>query len=366
MLSHLPEILWLIWSFLVGSCVGSLLNVCVARLPLEKSILWPLGSRCGNCLQAISLYDNIPLISYWWLRGKCRRCGATYSSRYFFVELLTAIAFPGIFYLVAIANVHDSDFIRVNNWMIRNGSIPWQVWVWIVQRWTLTAFLIITAICDLQSREIPLSVTLFGSVAGLVLSTALPWPWPETFARVPAGAQPWWQLIGQSPLPIGAHIWPFWGPLENGLQLGSHFTGFVTGLVGLLTGTLLLRAVRFLATRGLGREALGLGDADLMMMVGAFLGWQVVVVAFFVGALVTLVLAIIQLLVFHDDSLPFGPGLAVGSLVTAFGWKWIGPSCQALLFNGDLLALVGGFGGLLLFVLCWIMGRLRRHQELTN
>jgi leader peptidase (prepilin peptidase)/N-methyltransferase len=106
-----------------------------------------------------------------------------------------------------------------------------------------------------------------------------------------------------------------------------------------------------------------LGDADLMMMVGAFLGWQVVVVSFFVGALVTLVLALVQLFVFRDDSLPFGPGLALGTVLTMLGWRWLGRDFQPLLFNGDLLAIVGGVGGILLFVLCWFMGRLRRKTD---
>ena len=57
---------------ITGACVGSFLNVCIARLPLEKSVLWPPGSHCSNCLKAIPWRDNIPLISYWLLGGRCR------------------------------------------------------------------------------------------------------------------------------------------------------------------------------------------------------------------------------------------------------------------------------------------------------
>ena len=60
--------------FVLGTIVGSLLNVCIHRLPLEKSIIWP-GSRCSHCLQAIRWYDNVPLLSYVLLRGRCRTCG---------------------------------------------------------------------------------------------------------------------------------------------------------------------------------------------------------------------------------------------------------------------------------------------------
>ena len=68
---------WYVLLFLLGASVGSLMNVCVYRLPLEKSILWP-SSRCFSCLQPIRWRDNIPLLSYWLLRGKCRNCGSPF------------------------------------------------------------------------------------------------------------------------------------------------------------------------------------------------------------------------------------------------------------------------------------------------
>ena len=77
---ELPVILWTTWTFVLGACVGSLLNVCIARLPQEKSILWP-SSRCGFCLRPIRWFDNIPLVSYWLLRGRCRHCGARIALR---------------------------------------------------------------------------------------------------------------------------------------------------------------------------------------------------------------------------------------------------------------------------------------------
>src|SRR5579872_4961937 len=89
--------------FAVGAAVGSFLNVCVYRIPYERSFLWP-GSRCGSCLQPIRWYDNLPLLSYWILRGRCRSCGARFSIRYFFVELLTALAFAGLYYLEVYRN----------------------------------------------------------------------------------------------------------------------------------------------------------------------------------------------------------------------------------------------------------------------
>src|SRR5438046_3747907 len=90
--------------FVLGAIVGSLLNVCIHRLPLEKSLLWP-GSRCGHCLQAIRWYDNLPLVSYLLLRGRCRTCGVRFSPRYFFIEVLTGLCLAGLFYADVVANV---------------------------------------------------------------------------------------------------------------------------------------------------------------------------------------------------------------------------------------------------------------------
>src|SRR5579872_5372067 len=98
MLSYLWVVYLFLLLFIVGSVVGSFLNVCIARLPQGLSLLHP-PSRCGTCLRRIRLRDNLPLISYWVLRGRCRACGAVFSLRYFGVELLTGLAFVGTYYV---------------------------------------------------------------------------------------------------------------------------------------------------------------------------------------------------------------------------------------------------------------------------
>src|SRR5437764_15457784 len=106
-------VFWFILVFVLGVVVGSFLNVCIARLPLEKSIIWP-GSHCGSCVQPIRWYDNIPLFSYLILRGKCRLCGARYSFRYFAVELLTGLGWLGLFYLEVVLNIHGWPTLDAN------------------------------------------------------------------------------------------------------------------------------------------------------------------------------------------------------------------------------------------------------------
>jgi leader peptidase (prepilin peptidase)/N-methyltransferase len=348
---HLPVILWTFWTFVVGACVGSLLNVCIARLPLEKTIVWP-SSRCGICLQPIRWYDNIPLLSYWLLRGRCRSCGSPFSIRYFLIELLTGLGFAGLFYVEIVANVHALPFLERQQWQIRSGALPWQAWLFFLHHAALLSLLIVAAACDLNGRVIPLSLTIFGTGLGLIGAISFPWPWPNDLAMpntVPPAGQAWWLALPET-IGRGLYPWPVWGPLPAWMPLGSHFAGLATGIAGVLVGTWMLRGVRTVFSRGLGQEALGLGDADLMMMAGAFLGWQPVVVAFFLGALVTLGFAIAQLVIYKDNTLPFGPGLAAGIVITWLCWRWIGPAAQLLLFNEWLIIASLVFGAGFMFV----------------
>ena len=105
----------------------------------------------------------------------------------------------------------------------------------------------------------------------------------------------------------------------------------------------MMRVVKFLFEKGLGKEALGLGDADLMMMAGAFVGWQVVVVSFFIGAMVSLAAVILSLpfggmkaLEEGGRIIPFGPGLAIGVMITLLAWPRLGPALQPFLFDDTL------------------------------
>jgi leader peptidase (prepilin peptidase) / N-methyltransferase len=360
---------WLLLVFVVGLAFGSLLNVCVARLPLEKSLLWP-GSRCGSCLQPIRWYDNVPLLGYLVLRGRCRTCGAPFSARYFFVELFTGLGFLGLFYLEVLRNIHGwPDFGQ--GWKIAAGIYPWQWWAGYSFHALLFLFLMAAAACDLDGREIPFSLTLTGTIFGLVGSVFFPWPWPDNWAAVQqrfgpmpqlALQKPWWQLPPGA-IPTGLYAWPVWGPLPDWLPPGSWQLGLATGVVGALVGTFLLRGMRFLFSTGLGKEALGLGDADLMMMVGAFLGWQAVVVSVFVAVVPALFFGVIQVAVHRDNSLPFGPSLGAGAILTMLLWGWIGPYVQPLFFWRELMLGIAAVGAALMFLLSLLIRVSRGGSE---
>src|SRR5262249_4664697 len=144
---------FLIFVFLVGAAVGSGLNVCAYRLPYEKSILWP-GSRCGHCYQPVRWYDNVPLVSFWVLRGRCRACGARFSSRYFFVELATALAFAGLFYLEVAENALGLPILETTKMFIFLGNVPLAAWATFSFHAILLSFLLAASLCDLDHMEI--------------------------------------------------------------------------------------------------------------------------------------------------------------------------------------------------------------------
>ncbi len=351
---------WLLLVFVLGAVVGSFCNVAIARLPLEKSLLWP-GSRCGQCFQPIRWYDNLPLISYWWLRGRCRMCAAPFSMRYFWVELVTALGFVALFYLEMMVNVHRWPNL---NGLAQFGFFPWQWWAGYGFHAILFSFFMVASVTDLEGREIPFSLTFTGALIGLAGAVLMPWPWPQNPAQalpnsnlppnpVLPGMNPWQVgLIGQGVFP-----WPVWGPLPGWLPAASWQLGLATGLAGLLVGTFMLRAIGFLFSRGIGREAMGLGDADLMMMAGCFLGWQPVVVGFFVSIGPALVFGLVQLFIHKDNELPFGPSLAAGVLITMLGWHWIGKYLQFILFWDIALVILATFAGLFMLGASYLMRR---------
>jgi leader peptidase (prepilin peptidase)/N-methyltransferase len=213
----------------------------------------------------------------------------------------------------------------------------------------LLSLLIAAAAIDAEHRIIPPLIPYTGVVVGVVGGALMPWPWPNppsAGAAMPADTS-WMfhELWGK--IPLGLQPWPFWGPTFSWAPPGSFQLGLLNGLLGALAGSLVVRLIKWLFEVGFGREALGLGDADLLMMAGAFLGWQIAVLSLFVGAITALILKVLGWLLGErapapaadgepreaDRELPFGPGLALGVVVTWLGWKWIGPRVQFVFFD---------------------------------
>ncbi len=138
-------IVLLIFVFWFGMCIGSFMNVCIYRLPLEKSIADPPRSVCPNCSSMIKFYDNIPVVSYLWLKGRCRHCNTPISSRYPLVEVLAGLVALGV-------------------WLTFGLTLQGLVYFIFI-----SSLLIITFI-DIDHKIIPNVITLPGIPIGLVLA----------------------------------------------------------------------------------------------------------------------------------------------------------------------------------------------------
>lgn len=339
-------LLWVVLVFAAGACVGGFLNYCFYRLPLEKSILWP-GPRCGLCLQPIRWFDNIPLISYYVLRGRCRTCGGAIPARHFVVELLTGLIFAGLFYAEVGRNILDLKYLRMQQAVIAAGHVPAQAWALFICHAVLVSFLLLTSLCDLDDMAIPLPITITGTLIGLVFSMLFPWPFPAAGDPLPAPGG-----IVPPRLPAGLYPWPVWYPLPAWLPAGSWQLGLATGLAGALAGMLIMRIVRFLFGLTRGIEALGVGDADLMMMAGSFVGWQPVLLSCFVAAFPGLLFGVAQLARRGNQALPFGPSLAMGVVLTLALWPFLGDSdaLRLVFFDPLFLGIIIGGGTIFLLV----------------
>ncbi len=340
---------WTIWClgvFVLGISAGSFLQVAAVRLPFEKSLLWP-GSHCMNCLRPIAWHDNIPILGWLMLRGRCRNCRASYSVRYLLVELFAGLGFLGMFVMEVVLDVRGVGWWATYAFYLNSGLVPGEAWlIWSAEA-VLFSLLLAASLCDLEHQEIPLPICLSGCLMGLAFSTLCPWPYP---AEGLAGVA---RVVGNSPeelrFPASLQPWPMLWPLPAWMPPGAWWTGLLSGLAGALAGNLICRAIRAVYGLGRGRESLGLGDGDLLLMAGAFLGWQPIVCSFFVSLAPGIIMGLGFVLLRGTQSLPFGPSLAVGVLVTWFGWPWMSPRISWLFMEPWVLLMLGsaGLGGLL-------------------
>ncbi len=348
--------------FVLGCCIGSWLNVCIYRLPKEKSVIWP-SSTCMSCLQPIRLRDNIPILSYLLLRGRCRHCQTHYSLRYLLIELVTGLIFAILFRWEIIHNGMHWSYIEKNSNSILYGVIPLWVWLHFFYHALFLSLLITASMCDWDGCVIPLSITVPGTICGLIGSMLFPWPWPN---ELPGPLEwqkinntPWYDIETLGKIPQGLYPWPFWGPLPTVFDNNPILLGLTTSVTGALVGMMISRCLRFLVGIGWKQEAMGLGDADLMMMAGAFLGWQPIVIAFFVGAMITLVLMTPSVLLSGNNRFPFGPGLSLGFVLVALNWHWLGNELQMFFFDPLVLVFVTGFMGIGFLSLSYLLRFIR-------
>ena len=199
----------------------------------------------------------------------------------------------------------------------------------------------------------------------MVFSTFQAWPFPDDiqFANQLLLSAKDWPLKPQ--MPQGAMPWPLWFPIFDWLDSSPYLHGFCSSLAGIITGTFLLRAIRFTYGLGRGIEGMGLGDADLMMMVGAFWGWQLVIAAFFLAVIPAFFFGILQLFSKGEQAFPFGPSLAISSVATFYCWRFLSPHLQPIFFEFQLLLILSAFSAISLLFISFafrLLNNLRSNQ----
>lgn len=222
----------IIFVFLFGLIIGSFLNVCITRIPDNLSIVLP-ASHCPRCKTPIHPLDNIPVMSWLLLSGKCRTCQQPISMMYPVVELLTAILFVLCYLQFGVS-------LALGKWLF------------------YTALIIVLSVTDLRTRLLPDAVTLPGLGMGLVFSAAVP---PQNSVALLL-----LRLFAHSPLP-------------------RPLVGLADGLLGGGFAALFLWSTGRLYRAWKGREGLGLGDVKMMAMVGAFAGLRETLLVMLLGTL---------------------------------------------------------------------------------
>jgi len=316
----------IIFISLIGACVGSFLNVCICRWPDEKSVVSP-ASHCVKCGKSILWHDNIPLVSYWVLGGKCRFCGEKFSMRYFWIELLTALVFAGFYFY--------------SGWSAVTAAYL-----------TLACCFLVTVFTDFDRRIIPDEVTIGGMFAGLVFSFFIP-ALHDVTARgswlqmhvMSLGWSAFGALVGGGIIYLLAEIGDliFKGVVDKSFlkEISSRpeelFEDLVKGGYLKKRGYITSRFTRlknhsemtlspsfesdkekiFLLVKDcLG--TMGGGDIKLMAMIGAFLGWEKAILTFLIAPFFGIIVGGIQKLRTGNSTFPYGPYLVLAALIALF------------------------------------------------
>lgn len=368
------QAVWIIFLFALGACVGSFLNVVIWRLPRGESLIFP-GSHCPRCGEAIKWYDNVPLVSWLVLAGRCRQCKGRISPRYPLIELLTAVLVSGLYVCYFVLELRRDIGPFARDWPVfaahavlfcgllaasavdvEHFIVPLPV------MWVCAAVGVVAAAAHPSAAMPPASPALaaaaLGAAAGLAVAGVLlhyGWIQPSFVdaedrpTRAPGGggdgekesgvaitsahgvnprAEILREVVFLAPaiaLAAGAYLAAtrlgpaarlaerVFGP--GGGPAGRHLAWGAGAVFGMLVGAAWIWGTRILGTLAFGKEAMGMGDVHILAAVGAVAGWKVVSLTLPAAAVVGLVWALYLLAARGKRELPFGPWLALGSLL---------------------------------------------------
>ncbi|MFH1190027.1 MAG: prepilin peptidase [Candidatus Omnitrophota bacterium] len=248
------QIMQKILVFAFGAVVGSFLNVCIHRMPANKSIVFP-ASHCPKCGKRINWYDNIPLLSYVTLLGRCRSCRERISMRYPAVELLTASVILALF-------------------TVFGGAANVKFYVYSA----FAGALITAAFIDIDINEIPDSISLGGLAAALALSAIFP----------------------------------------SLFDTGFRAVAFARSLAGALVGGVVIYSMGVFGKMLFRKEAMGGGDVKLMAMIGAMLGWKLALFTFFVAPVFGAAVGVFMKIRDGRETIAYGPYLSIAAIIAVF------------------------------------------------
>ena len=349
--NSLYHFLFSAFAFVLGAAIGSFLNVCIYRLPRDLSVNQPRRSFCPSCKKPILWHQNLPLLSWFLLRGRCANCGSKIAFRYVAVELLTALLFLAI-------------------WQ----TFPWQM---ALTYWVFISLVIVATFVDFEHLIIPDQVTIGGTVAGFIASLAVP-ELMNTDSRIAAAVRSllaaglgylillvvleagkvafgkkrirldtptlfaWTRQGEDADFAVGSErsLWSDYFAREKDrlllhcdeARIDNHSYGntvlhFYYDRVAVENDVLSLDQVTEISgivrELQIPREAMGRGDLKFLAAIGAFLGWRAVLFSVFAGSLLGSLIGLITLLVgkrVWSAKLPFGPYLAFG----AVSWLFFG------------------------------------------
>jgi leader peptidase (prepilin peptidase)/N-methyltransferase len=297
----ISPLLFEIAAFMIGLLFGSFLNVCISRLPEHKSLSKP-RSHCMACGKTIRWYDNVPLLSWVLLRGRCRDCGVGISWRYPAVELAVGLWF-------AVVMFGWWRLMLRGVWVQLTTADEVKITVLALGIAILGFLLIGLIVMDWQTHTLPDAFTITGTLIGFVLICC--------------------QAVFLAPGELDINF-----DTQRQLRLSSpgsfvaKGTLFMTGPEHLVLGRLLaivcaaglLLLIRLLYKKLRGREGLGLGDAKLMAMIAAFLGFWPAMLALFLGVVLCSAYAITLMArgkATAATRLPLGTFLSIGGLISA-------------------------------------------------
>ncbi len=251
-------------AFVLGAIIGSFLNVVIHRYPREESLVFP-GSRCPHCSTPIRPYDNVPILSYFWLLGRCRFCKTEISAQYLLIELANALFYLAIY-------LHTGPSIAF------------------VLTATVVSMTIALIYIDLQIQILPDVIDLPGAIVGLVIGT----------------------------LGLGAH----YPGLRLSSSIGESIVGMLFGAAILLTISTTYKLIRKV-------DGMGLGDVKMIAMIGAVVGWQPIFPLLLFASVTGSFVGVIVAAKHEEGmmvAIPFGVFLGIGLLVVMFFgptlWQW--------------------------------------------